>query len=102
MHQIHTGSTEYLRVAIATTVNGAVVNPTSDTVAFSIVADGSAVGAFTTGSWETDVVSGVTTYYARILIAAGTYAAGDYRVFVKVTDSPEVPVVEAGKIRVYA
>ena len=87
-------TTEYLRFPVSAVVNGAVRNPTSDTVQFAFPATGVAPTVWFSGSWETTTAG---TYIARVLVgpASGvvTLVAGtDYDVWVKITDSPEVPV----------
>lgn len=96
-HRIHVASTEYLRVPIASTVDGATVDITSDAVEVAVVASGTALAEadWADGTWETDTVNSVDTYYARLLITAGDFTEGWYRVYVRITDDPETPVVEA-------
>lgn len=84
-------STEYVRVRVSATKNGIAYVPTSDTVAMAFVTPGStpASGDWKTASWET----AGSVYYAICLVGPGgnALAAGTYKVWVKVTDSPEVP-----------
>lgn len=94
-------STEYIKVPVTATVSGVAINPTTDTVQFAFTAaDVNPVLAdWKSGTWETS--GGV--YYARCLVGpAGTVtlAAGDYWVWLKVTDNPEVPVRAVGALRV--
>jgi hypothetical protein len=88
--KISTQSTEYVKVQV-TRDNGS--DPTTDTVAMAFVADGvtPSVGDFKSSSWQT--ING--KYFARCLIGPTgvvQLTAGLYVVWVKVTDSPEVPV----------
>lgn len=94
---LSTASLEYVRVPVSATVNGAAVDPTSDTVKFAFKSDGTTPvsGDFVAGSWETAVTGTVTTYLARCLVGPSgttTLAAGTYQIWVKVTDNPEVPI----------
>ena len=95
-------STEYVKVPVAARASGAVVNPTSDVVAMALPYKGVAPvsGDWKAASWETDSTTTPATYYARLLVGpAGTaYQAGTYDCYVKVTDSPEVPVLLAGQV----
>ena len=96
-------SLEYVRVPVAAKQAGAVVNPTADTVtmAFSAAGVDPVAGDYKTASWETDATTTPSTYYARCLVGpAGTVtlAAGTYEVWVKVTDSPEIPVKRSGTL----
>lgn len=83
-------STEYLRYTVTATVNGIPYNPSGDTVSFAFPASGVSPSTWYTGSWE----QVGTTYVARILIGPGGQAisGGTYDVWIKVTDSPEIPV----------
>lgn len=71
-------------------------NPTSDSVVFAFTAPGTKPTGSTTwyaGSWE--IANG--NYLARCLVGPTgtvTLAAGTYSVWVKITDSPEIPVLE--------
>lgn len=103
--EISTASLEYVRVPVSATASGAAVNPTSGTVQMAFI-DGTsapASGDWKTASWETDSGTEPDTYYARCLVGTGgavTLTAATYSVWVKVTDSPEVPVRRAGLLRV--
>jgi hypothetical protein len=97
-------STEYVKVSVAQSVSGAVYNPTADTVQFAFLTSQTANPAtndWVTGSWET----AGTRYYARCLLGPGAgghpLAVGTYFVWLKITDSPEVPVRDVGTLRVY-
>jgi len=102
--QISSASKEYVRALVSSVLNGAAHDPTGDvvTMAFTPLSSGNdTTGAsWVAASWET--VSG--SYYARCLVGPGggvtTLTAGDYSVWVKITDSPEVPIKKAGTITV--
>lgn len=110
MERISALSREYLHVpVIAATIDGVAVDPTSDTVEVAVIAAGTTVvtGDFDAASWGT-ILSGSTTYdAAKVLIgpggspSIGTYTAGFYDVYVRLTDSPETPVEFAGTIEIY-
>jgi hypothetical protein len=94
-------SKQYIKIPVTATVNGIVVDPESDSVAFACVAPGvaPASGDFVAGSWET--ISG--RYYARVLIGPGTsleLVTGLYEIFVKITDNPEIPVLDSGLLEI--
>lgn len=104
-HQISTASTEYVLARVTARVSGGFANPTTNTVQMAFLATQLAPisGDWKSASWETDAVSEPDTYYARCLVGpAGTVtlAAGDYEVWVKITDSPENPVLRCGQLRV--
>ena len=90
---------EYVRSAVA---RDDASDPTGDVVklAFMSTTANPGSGDWKTSDWET--VSGI--YYARCLVGPGgtvTLTAGDYHVWVKVTDNPEIPVRKAGILRMY-
>ena len=95
-------STEYVQSAVSAVAAGVTVNPTTDAVAFAFVPVGSTPtsGDWHTGSWDTALATG--TYLAQVLIGTGgvTLAAGTYAAWVKVTDSPEIPVAQIGTIQI--
>lgn len=101
-------STEYIRVLTAAVdEDGATVDPTVDPVALAFISEGEAITAsstFVAGTWETDVADPTTPlYYARVLAGpAGAYvpvAGTSIDVYIKVTDSPEVPIRHVGTWR---
>lgn len=96
-------SLEHVRVRVAATSSGAVVNPTSDTVAMAFKqADAEPSGGdWKTASWETDSTQTPAVYYARCLVGPSgtvTLADGSWDVWIKVTDSPEIPVRRVGRV----
>lgn len=106
MLRISALSLEYVRVRVSATNAGAAVDPTGDTVVMAFTAEGVAPvsGDWKTASWETDATTTTDSYYARCLVGPSgtvTLTAGAYDVWVKVTDSPETPVMRAGNVEVY-
>jgi hypothetical protein len=95
-------SIEYIRVRVTVTKNGVAFNPTSDVVKLAFTENDSLEGTETwhTGSWET--AGGV--YYARCLVGPSPgntiLTPGVWYVWVKVTDSPEVPIKSGGPVKV--
>jgi len=101
---IYSTSTVYIRYWVQATVLGNQnYNPTSDTVQFAFTPS-SAVAPSTwySGSWETDTIGGTTAYIAKVLVGpSGTFvpaANTSYVVWIKVTDSPEIPVLQPGTL----
>ncbi len=100
-------SLEFVKIPVGLTEAGSAIDPTGDQVEMAFVAEGAGVTASTTfvsGDWETDATDPTTTvYYARTLVGPG----GDYvpsadtaiDVYVRISDSPEVPVKKAVTIR---
>ena len=95
--QVSSLSKQYVTVPVAEVITGG--DPTSDNVALAFPAVGSEPSAFVAGQWVTE--AGV--YYAQALVGPGTSAilpVGYYDVYVKVTDSPEVPVLRSGLLEI--
>ncbi len=94
-------STQYVHVPVQGSVNNAPIDPTTDIVQFAFVANG--VGPPITwyvGAWDTG--SSGPVYTARILVGPVNgdvvLSIGSYAVYVKISDSPEVPVLPAGNL----
>lgn len=86
-------SVEYVKVPVTTPAG---VTITSQPVSIAVVAD---TARPVTGDWKTATWNGNV---AQTLVGPGVLALtpGNYKVWVKVTDSPEVPVLSAGTITV--
>jgi hypothetical protein len=95
-------SKEYVRVPVSATESGQPVDPTGDTVEMAFKTSGEPSGGdWKAASWETDNSVSPVVYYARCLVGPGgtvTLADGTYDVYVRVTDSPEIPVTNVGKL----
>jgi hypothetical protein len=98
---IASSSIEYVNVPVQATVAGTPYNPTADAVAMAFIAGPAQPTSFTSGSWITTVQG---NYIARCLVGTNTngilLAPGLYTVWVKITDSPEVPVRPAGTLQI--
>lgn len=95
----------YVRVEVVHTQSGLVQSPTGDVVTMAFMTSGQPTsGDFKTANWETDATGNPTRYFARCLVGPGgttTLGVGVYVVWVKVTDSPEIPVKPAGELEIY-
>jgi hypothetical protein len=94
-------STEYVQVQVTFTVSGAQVNPTGDTVQMAFTHGGALPGVsdWHTASWET----AGTVHYAQCLVGPSggvVLAPGTWNVWLKVTDSPEVPVRSPAQLQI--
>lgn len=94
--EMSTISLEYVKVPVSFTENGAVQDPTGDVVQMAFVASGSTPTGpdWVNASWET---VGPRSFNARTLVGptAKVLVAGTYKVWVKITDSPEIPAKPA-------
>ena len=100
-------STQYYLVPIAATRLGVAYNPTGDTVQFSFMPTPTQVPGnadWVSGSWDTSSASVLYPYSAKCLVGpAGpiiTLGIGTYVVYVKVTDSPEIPAFVVGQLAI--
>ena len=93
-------SLEYVKVQVTALENGTAIDPTTDIVsmAFPVTNVVPVSGDWKSASWETTPTG---AYYARCLVGPGgtvTLAAGRYDIWIRVSDSPEVPVKQAGQL----
>lgn len=104
MLELSTASTEYLRVPISAREAGAPVDPTADTVNLAFTTGGTpGEDDWRAGSWETDPTTDPDTHYARCLIGpagTGTLAVGQWTIWVRIDDNPEMIVRRVGLLRV--
>ena len=102
--RLSTLSTELVRVPVA---RDDATDPTADVIWMAFVqgSGNPSSGDWIPASWETVTISNVTTYYTAVLVGpqngAKVLAAGEWRVWVKITDNPEIPVRYAGILRVF-
>ena len=102
MLEIQSQSTEYVKCLVTAVKAGASYDPTADTVqmTFSATEALSATPTWYAASWE----SATCGDYARCLVGPSPGlvqpTAGTWWAFVKITDSPEVPVIKAGPFTV--
>jgi hypothetical protein len=91
-------STQYIQIQITAMASSGIYDPTGDVVQFAFTPVGFPSQQPVTwyaGSWETDPGP---VYWAQCLIGPGSggvvLAAGLWEVWVKVTDDPEIPVLQ--------
>lgn len=91
-------STAFILIPVAATNAGAPYNPTSDVVQFAFMPNSVQVPVnadWVSGSWETVATNIIYPYNAKCLVGpTGSTALtlGTYVVYLKITDSPEIPV----------
>ena len=96
---LSTASLEYVRVPVTASKSGVAYDPTADAVAMAFQATPAAPSLFYNGAWETTG----TAFYALCLVGPGgvvQLSPGTWYVWVKITDAPEIPVLDAGVILV--
>lgn len=104
--QISHLSTENIGVTVQATTAGTTFDPTGDLVQFSFVQGyGSAPtsGSWTTGSWT--LTNNPLYPYAALCLVGPTgstaLTTGNYIVWLKITDNPEVPVRVVGELAIF-
>jgi hypothetical protein len=99
-------STEYILIPVAATKNGAAYNPTADAVQFAFMATATQVpqvSDWQSGTWDTTSGNPIYPYNAKCLVGpTGTInlGIGTYVIYIKITDSPEIPVLVGGQLQI--
>ena len=95
-------SLQYVNVPVkALTINGAAYNPTADTVAMAFMPQATQVpqnADWQTAIWAVRSSDILNPYAACCLVGPGgtvNLGIGTYIIYVKVTDNPEIPVMQA-------
>lgn len=99
---ISTASTEYVQVPVRATDNGVVVDLGSATVEMAFTR-GDAPATWYESGVDADTSSTPTTYRVQCLIGPSGEVAlgvGLWQVWVRITDSPEIVVKQAGSLKV--
>lgn len=94
-------SLEFVNVTVKATDAGVPANISGDTVAFAFTYRDAEPATWVTGAWASTTPLPSGAYTARCLVGPGgaiTLTPGTYTVSVKVTDSPEIPVIPCGQI----
>jgi hypothetical protein len=97
-------SVEYVIIPVAVSKAGVSYNPTADTVQFAFMPTPTQIpagGDWIAGAWESETTNIIYPYNAKCLVGptgAITLGTGTYVIYVKVTDSPEIPVLVAGQL----
>lgn len=93
-------STQNVLVPVRAFRQGQPYNPTADVVQMAFVSGWAEPQTWYTGSWAwTTAVNGY--YQAQCLVGPGgtvSLSQGTYAVWVKITDNPEIPVINAGSL----
>jgi hypothetical protein len=96
-------SLQYVPFQVLPSAFGPIVNPTSDPVQFAFTLGGADPAVWYAGSWAgtTALLNGA--YTALCLVGPGGTVAlprGTYSTWIKITDSPEIPVIGAGQLQI--
>lgn len=103
LKKIYATSTEDVLVPVEATISGVQLDPTTDVVAMAFIPvdqEKPLTGDWKVAGWETDPTGAQPRYYARATIGPGgvialTGGGTRYGVYVRITDSPEVPVLRS-------
>lgn len=99
---------QYIRVRVRAKEAGVILDPTSDVVDLAAIVDTDGnepiSGDWATGEWETD--ANANAYYARalmstIFVSSPPFTAGQYRVWCRIQDNPELVVEPVYTLVVY-
>lgn len=95
VRELHRLSLETIKVQVTTTGGK---NPTTDPVSIAVAIVYTQPVTWVTATWVT--VAGV--YYATVQIGPGStigaLPVGQYGVYVRITDSPDIPVLQADDV----
>lgn len=93
-------STEYVQVPVSIIASGTPVDPTADTVQFAFVTRRDPqVSDWVNGTWDTAPGG----YLAQCLVGPNgdvSLALGTYQIWLKIVDTPEVPVRQVGLLAI--
>lgn len=106
MQSVSALSLQYIQAQVQATVHNAPYNPTSDAVQFAFSPVEGQPSMWLAGSWDSmSAVPGTSTYVAQVLVGPGggvtTLTAGTYMMWIKVSDVPEIPVLQVGQLTVF-
>lgn len=101
MANLSESSTEYVQYTVIALKAGTVIDPTTDAVSFAFTQGTASPTAWVSGSWDT-WPNGNTV--AKVLIGPNgtTLAPGAWIPWIKITDNPEVPVIELPTLTITA
>lgn len=96
--------TDYVRQTVNAKASGSAVDPSSLTVKMAFTVADPVTGDWKTASWDTDTTTNPDTYAAQCLVGPSgtiTLTAGNtYRIWIKITTSPELPVLRGDLLRI--
>lgn len=100
------GSLEYVPIVIVAKLNGVVYDPTSLPVEMAFTASDQTAPptSFTAASWDTDSSGATPLYVAKVLVGPGgaiVLTVGVWNPWVKITASPEVPLLQGPPLDIY-
>ncbi|RCH70454.1 hypothetical protein DT019_02915 [Streptomyces sp. SDr-06] len=99
-------SLQYVQASVIATVGGNPLNPTGDVVQFAfLTGSGTPTGPdWKAGSWDgTQPRPPGNAYLAQCLVGPGgtvTLTPGTYTIWIKIMDSPEIPVINVGLLTI--
>ena len=99
-------STEDVNIPLNAIKSGVTYNPTGDTVQFAFMPTPTQVpqlSDWVPGSWDSVPSRVLYPYTAKCLVGPSgtvTLGIGTYIIYLKITDSPEIPVRIAGQLQV--
>lgn len=96
-------SLKFVRVSVEASGTSGPINPTGDVVAMAFTTGDALPGAWVTAAWASTSPRSDGSYVAQCLVGPGgatTLAVGSYSIWLKITDSPEIPVENVGLLTI--
>lgn len=93
-------STQYIYVQITSSIVATPYNPTSLPVAVAITPPNVPPTVFTTAAWLAGQAVPTVKFLIGPLNGGMVLAPGDYDVYIQITNTPEVPVIPSGHLRI--
>ena len=99
-------STQFVFIPVQATKSGVAYNPTGDVVQMAFMPQATQspqVSDWVSASWDTNQTSVIYPYSAKCLVGpAGTIVLGlgSYYMYLKIADSPEIPVLLGGILQI--
>jgi hypothetical protein len=100
-------STQYVFIPVQATRSGVAYNPTGDPVQMAFMPQATqspGLSDWVAASWDTNTTSVLYPYSVKCLVGPTggviSLGLGTYYMYVKVTDSPEIPVLLGGILQI--
>jgi hypothetical protein len=103
VQRIDRASREYVQAQVEATFEGEPYDPTVAPVEFAFTAVGARPETWYSGGWDgVHPIPGTLAYRAQVLVGPGSdgpiLTPGKWAVFIRITDTPEQPVIPVGQL----
>lgn len=96
-------SRKFVRLSVEASGASGPINPTSDVVAMAFTTGDALPSAWVAASWASTSPRSDGSYVAQCLVGPGgdtTLVVGSYSIWLKIIDSPEIPVEPVGLLTI--